>query len=114
MKCTCPDGKCRCDGCDGQCENCCIDGSSAPKAPYNPIDGARTHRERMDRHYAIRKRQELVAQAIAAVDRNKETFIAQWIIQHPDEDIGDYAMMHQNDWSADGHHAVKFWIEKKV
>lgn len=53
---------------------------------------------------------EIVEQARKTIEQNKECFVAQWILQNPDEKIEDYVLAYQDDWATDKH---RIWLEKK-
>lgn len=52
----------------------------------------------------------LVEKAQYTLMQNRECFVAQFIIQNPNENIKDYVMIYQPDWSNNG--VFKFWMEK--
>lgn len=52
----------------------------------------------------------LIQRAVKTIDINKECFIAQWIIQNPDENINDWCLCYL---SAHGNEGVKVWMERK-
>ena len=53
-------------------------------------------------------RAEKIKQASDVLAANYECFVAQWTIQHPDEDVGDYTLCSQY-----GESGCKLWIEKR-
>ena len=55
---------------------------------------------------------DLVFEANMTIMNNQECFIAQWILQNPDENIKDWVLYHQPDWLG-GENYVKFWMERK-
>lgn len=55
---------------------------------------------------------DLVLEANMTILNNQECFVAQWILQNPDESISDWTMCHQpNYWKGSG--GMKFWMERK-
>lgn len=73
----------------------------------------------LSQHYAEERVKEMVQQGIATLVekaqytlmQNRECFVAQFIIQNPNENIKDYVMMYQPDWYNNG--VFKFWMEVK-
>ena len=61
----------------------------------------------LDNHIAD-LRAEKIKQASDVLAANYECFVAQWTIQHPDEDVGDYTLCSQY-----GESGSKLWIEKR-
>lgn len=54
---------------------------------------------------------DIVFKANMTITNNHECFIAQWILQNPDENIKDWILCHQPDWSGGGY--MKFWMDRK-
>jgi hypothetical protein len=54
----------------------------------------------------------IVQQAIETISQNQECFIAQWILNNPDENVEDWVMCYQPDYSS-ALGGVRFWMERK-
>lgn len=59
------------------------------------------------------KVQSVANQAKDCIDKNKECFIAQWILQNPNKNVDDYVLCYLNSFTDEGQAIVKVWLEKK-
>lgn len=55
-------------------------------------------------------RNHIVDKANKVIQDNENTFIANWVLQNPDEDMNNWIMCYQNDWTEG---TTRFWMEKK-
>jgi hypothetical protein len=54
-------------------------------------------------------RQEIVTTAMEFLALNKECYIAQWVVQNPEENIKDYSLVQENMEGG----GFRFYLEKK-
>lgn len=40
----------------------------------------------------------ILEKAHQVIDNNRETFVAQWVIQNPDKNISDYELVYKTNW----------------
>ena len=66
----------------------------------------------LGRHDMNKLLDDIVFKANMTIMNNQECYIAQWVLQNPDENISDWMLCHQPDWlGGDGY--MKFWMERK-
>lgn len=68
---------------------------------------AKLHPRNLEQHKA-----DIVQQAVKSLAQNQECYVAQWVLQNPNENIKDWILCHQPDWLG-GENYVKFWMERK-